>query len=127
MNSENIKKHFEDCEVGDVDSLPVYLDCVKIAIDALKESYYAMIFMTTHGTLEQVFENNKRTHHEKLSKRQATFQHTELVLKHFNHNDSVDAHNSSRMDPISLEDISKTIRWPVRVFTFLLDITEVNF
>ena len=82
--------------------------------------------MTTYGTLERVIEKMQRTYHEKVANRQKTFQYPEELLKHFNDCDSVDSHNSSLMDPISLEETRNTTRWPVRVFMFLLDTTEAN-
>ena len=86
-----------------------------------------MMHITAYGTLERVGEKKKITYHEKGSKRQKKFQYLEVVFKHFNYRDSVDAHNSSRMEQISLEETWKATRWPVRVFTFLLAITEVNY
>lgn len=54
------------------------------------------------------------------------FQYPEVVHNHYTYRDAVDNHNKNRMYPIALEEAWKTRRWPLRVFQFLLDITEVN-
>ena len=126
VNNEGIRKYFVYFEVWGVDSLPLEWDGVQLAIHATNEPDYMILLMTTYGTLERVIEKMQRTYHEKVANRQKTFLYPEELLKHFNDCDSVDSHNSSLMDPISLEETRNTTRWPVRVFMFLLDTTEAN-
>ena len=49
----------------------------------------------------------------------------ELMYNHFSYQDAVDSHNSSRMVPIAMEETWKTTRWPLRVFFFLMAVSEV--
>ena len=86
-----------------------------------------MSLMSTYGTLERKGkENNRQYRKENGDWATVSFQYPEVVYNHYQYRDAVDAHNSSRMDPIALEETWKTVRWPLRVFQFLLAVTEVN-
>ena len=54
------------------------------------------------------------------------FQYTCPYDWHFRYRHAVDDHNNLRHALPSLEDAWMTIRWPVRIFTFLLDLTKTN-
>ena len=54
------------------------------------------------------------------------FQYTKPYDWHFRYRHAVDDHNNLRHALPSLEDTWTTTRWEIRVFTFLLAITEVN-
>ena len=84
--------------------------------------------MSSCGTLERVGEEKKRIWTSKGAPdpTEKYFKYPELVYNHFQYQDSVDAHNGSRMFPIALEETWKTARWPCRVFSFLLAVIEVN-
>jgi Transposase IS4 len=49
---EDIKQHFEDKEVGDVNTLPGVMEEVPFHIYAMKEPDYTLMMMTTYGTPE---------------------------------------------------------------------------
>ena len=89
---------------------------------ALKEPNYSLLMMSTYGTLKKVGETRRRV----VGQHQHLFRYPEVISNHYAYRDAVDNHNALRMDPISLEETWKTIRWPLRVFQFLLAITEVN-
>ena len=87
-----------------------------------------MMLMSSYGTLEKVGDDKNRIWKEDNTSttKETTFKYPELVYNHFQYRDAVDAHNSSRMFPVALEESWKTQRWPCRVLSFLLAITEVN-
>lgn len=120
---DEIKKHFEEKEVGVVDCWGGELDGTKFHVQCMKEPEYVMSLMTTYGTSSRFGE--EQTRYEK-NKKTTKFRYPEVVHNHFAYRDSVDNHNSARMDPIALEETWKTTRWPLRVFQFLLAVTEVN-
>ena len=55
-----------------------------------------------------------------------TFKYPEVVSNHYHYRDMIDNHNRMRMHPIALEETWITLRWPNRVFSFLLVVTVVN-
>lgn len=123
IDGDGIKTHFDDKPVGSVDVLNGELDAVKVAVHGLKEPNYTMMLMTTYGTINPCGDEQKRVLDNGT---RATFFYPEVVYNHFQYRDAVDSHNSSRMHPLSLEETWKTIRWPLRVFQFILAVTEVN-
>ena len=62
-----------------------------------------MMLMNIYGKLEKVRKNTERNHHEKVAKRQNTFQYPELVLNYLNYYDSSGVHNGSLMDQQSFK------------------------
>jgi Transposase IS4 len=126
IRGDEIAAHFVNKEVGDIDSWPGTMDNVKFHIVCMKEPDYIMSLMSTYGTMERVGDTKSRNFAVDGHKKSKTFKYPEVVRNHFLYRDAVDAHNSSRMDPISLEETWKTQRWACRVFQFLLAITEVN-
>ena len=84
----------------------------------MKEPDYVMMFMSTYGTLQRLGEPKKRG--------DTTICYTKVIHNHYSYWDSVDSHNGMRMFPIALKETWKTTKWPLRVFQFLLAITEVN-
>ena len=126
IKGDKIKKYFEDKAVGTVDAMKGKLDDVAVEIHCLKEPDYTMMLMASYGTMELIGEDKKRTYIQNNVSIEKTIKYPELVYNHFQYRDAVDAHNSSRMYPIALEETWKTTRWPCRVFCFLLAVTEVN-
>jgi Transposase IS4 len=131
IDGNAIIKHFADMEIGDIDSLPGRMieanRETKFHVVCLKEPEYVMMLMSTYGTMERLGEIKTRHFTDDAgTKKIKTFQYPEVIRNHYEYRDAVDAHNSSRMYPIALEETCKTHRWPMRVFQFLLAITEVN-
>ena len=85
-----------------------------------------MMFMTTYGMLGEVGNVKKRHYLENGVKHVKTFQYPEVVHNDYKYRDVIDNHNSFQMHPISMEETWMTMRWPNRVFCFLLAITMVN-
>ena len=127
IDGDGIKAHFKDLEVGTVDAMKGSLDGVNVQVHCLKEPEYVMMLMSSYGTLEKVGDEKSRIWSEGNNiTKETTIKYPELVYFHFQYRDAVDAHNSSRMFPVALKETWKTQRWPCRVLSFLLAITEVN-
>ena len=94
------------------------LDGTKVDLHLMKEPDYVMMFMSTYGTLKRLGEPKKRG--------DTTIRYTEVIHTHYSYRDSINSHNGMRMFPVVLKETWKTTRWPLRVFQFLLAITEVN-
>ena len=56
---DSILAHFTEKGIGESDALQGMLDDVKFHVVAMKEPDYAMMFMTTYGTLAPVGEEKK--------------------------------------------------------------------
>ena len=81
----------------------------------------------SYGTLDWVREDNIQNFHHNVTNVTRTFKYQEVVHNHSQLRDYVDANNSDRIDPISLEDFWKTTRGATRVFTFFFSISKVNY
>ena len=55
----------------------------------------------------------------------AVFKYPEVLYNHYQHRDSVNAHNALRMYPIAIKEAWKTHRWALRVFQFLVAVSEI--
>ena len=102
------------------------LDSVKVELHCLKEPDYTMTLMSSYGTLERVGDEKARNYIEGNATVEKKIKYPELIYNHFSYRDAVDSHNSSRMFPIAMEETWKTTRWPLRVFCFLMAVSEVN-
>jgi Transposase IS4 len=123
---DEIKEHFGDKQVGDVDARRGTLNNTPFYVFAMKEPDYTMIMMSTYGTLNRVGEEKRRDVVQHGVRQRITFQYPEVISNHFKYRHMVDDHNSRRHSPISLEATWATKTWDYRVFAFLLAITEVN-
>jgi hypothetical protein len=103
-------------------------DNVNFSIHCLKEPDYVMSLMATYGTNQEMDDaDSKRTITTQTGQTvEVHFKYPELFHYHFKYRNAVDQHNQNCHKPLSLEEIWATIRWPNRVFAFLLAITEVN-
>lgn len=126
VKGEAIKQYFSTKDIGTVDAMKGVLDSVKVELHCLKEPDYTMTLMSSYGTLEKVGEDKVRIYDEGNTTVEKNIKYPELIYNHFSYRDAVDSHNSSRMFPIAMEETWKTTRWPLRVFCFLLAVTEVN-
>ena len=126
IRGEEIKTHFENKEVGDVDSWKGNLQGVPFHVYCMKEPDYVMSLMSTYGTNERTGKLTSRKWKENGVVKTKTFSYPEVVANHFLYRHSIDDHNSKRHSPISLEVTWATSWWPNRVFAFLLAVTEIN-
>ena len=126
IRGDDIAKHFQEKDVGDTDAWAGELEGTRFHVFCMKEPDYVMSIMSTYGTLVRTGTGKSRQYAKAGEKRRKTFQYPEVISDYFACRDKVDSHNGLRMFPIALEETWKTKRWPLRVFQFLLAITEVN-
>ena len=129
VKGEMIDNHFKDKEVGQVDSWNGKLNDTPYDIFCLKEPDYVMKIMATYGEL--TFPDGQRESTRVVQKDDGTteikkFQYAVPFAYHFDYRHIVDDHNGLRHMYPSLEQIWVTHRWPTRVFTFLLALSEIN-
>ena len=91
----------------------------------MKEPDYVMRIMATGGSLLADDETCKLAHRG-VGDSRVSFRYPRPYDWHFRYRHAVDDHNNLRHTLPSLEDTWVTQDWPVRVFTFLLAVTEVN-
>ena len=125
---EAMNEHMASKQVGECDSLKGTLDGVPYDLFTLKEPDYTMKLMSTYGGLivPKNQKISKRVWKERGETKTTTFQYTEPFANHFYFRHAVDDHNNLRHGLPSIESTIVTHHWPLRVFTFLLAVTEVN-
>jgi len=134
VDGDAIAAHFADKEIGYTDALPGELDGVPFHLFCMKEPDYIMSIMSTYGTTSPKDSQKETRHHYKNMQGQivtTTFKYPDIVANHYAYRGCVDDHNNKRQDGgkkqgLALESTWVTYRWPVRVFSFILAITEVN-
>ena len=127
---EAIKEHMnmDGVNVGDTAAIEGTLDEVKYNLWCMKEPDYTMTIMATGGRLLSD-ESCKSTVRRWLEDGVETVKNFAYALPfdwHFRYRHAVDDHNNLRHALPSIEDTWRTIRWVLRVFSFVLAISEVN-
>ena len=111
-------------EVGSVEALCGTLNNVEYHMWCMKEPDYVMRIMATGGVLES--DETCKTAQRGNGPTKVTFDYTKPFDWHFRYRHAVDDHNNLRHSLPSLEDTWDTRRWEIRVFSFILAITEIN-
>ena len=128
IRGDKIDAMFADKDVGATESLRGELDGIKYDVFCLKEPQYVMKLMSTYAGLVDPFKryevNRHYVHEEKEIK--SSFNLQEPFANHYLYRHAVDDHNNVRHSLPSIEDTWGTHRWPARVFSFILAISEVN-
>ena len=130
VDGEAIKESLKDTPVGVTRRLPGELHGEKFDLFCLREPDYVMTLMSTYGSLNANTNQRDSIRYDD-NNRPVVFKYNNVVGNHFEYRDAVDQHNAKRHDcgtklGLSLEGAWKTTRWPVRVFSFILALTEVN-
>ena len=120
-----IADYMQDKDIGYTDSLKGVIDEVPYDIFCMKTPEYVMKLMSTYGGLKEpsrarkdaVWSNNGTP---------CTFRYTECFANHFDFRHVVDDHNHLRHAAPAIEETWLTHRWPMRVFTFLFALSEIN-
>ena len=115
----------ENKNIGDTAAIEGKLDNIKYNIFCMKDSKFIMKLMSTYGTLT-VPHDQAETHRRLSNGQRKSFKYTECFANHYRFRHCVDDHNNLRHKTPAIEENWKTNRWAVRVFTFILAISEVN-
>ena len=124
-----MERHFRSKDVGDVDAIAGQMRAddgvdVEYTLWGMKEPDYVMRMMATGGALRS--DNTCRETSRRVGGETVRFSYTLPYEWHFKYRHAVDDHNNLRHALPSLEDTWNTMRWAIRVFAFLLAVTEVN-
>lgn len=134
VDGDAIAMHFATKDVGEAAAWPGELEGICFQLLCMKEPDYVMSLMTTYGTTsptpgqKETKRYYKNSQNEMVSK---SFQYPEVIGNHYSYRGCVDDHNNKRQDGgtkqgLALESTWSTYRWPIRVFSFILAISEVN-
>ena len=127
INGEEIKEHFKDKKVSDVDAWPGMLDSVPFYVFSMKEPDYIMSIMSTYGTLNESENSTKRIYKNENGQEVTTeFFYTEVFNNHFQYRHVVDDNNNNRMQPISIEETWATKDWNHRPYAYAIGVSMVN-
>ena len=129
IDGDAIDRHMEDRAVGECDSFRGRLNGIDYDVFCMKEPEYVMKIMSTYGGLiEKDGQRESRRTYTNLANEKVTttFKYKEPFANHFYYRHAVDDHNNLRHLTPSIEETWVTHRWPNRVFSFLLAVTEVN-
>jgi len=115
-------------QVGDFNAVTGRLDGIDYNIWAMKEPDYVMKMMTSGGPLlsNDSCKEASRTWVEDGIEMSRRFRYACPFDWHFKYRHAVDDHNNLRHALPSVEDSWRTMRWEVRVFSFILAVCEVN-
>ena len=125
---DEMTEHFVEANVGDSAAISGVLDGVKYFLWALKEPQYVMKMMATGGPLiaNETCKDQKRRFVENGVEVSRTFKFPLPYDWHYKYRHAIDDHNNLRHSLPSIEGTIITTRWELRVFSFLLAISEVN-
>jgi len=125
---DEMTEAFNDANVGDSVAISGVLDGVKYFLWALKEPSYVMKMMATGGPLiaNETCKDQRRRFNEGGVEVSRTFQFPLPYDWHYRFRHAVDDHNNVRHSLPSVEGTIITTRWEMRVFSFLLAVSEVN-
>lgn len=115
---------FGSKSVGDVGAITGILNGVKYYLWGMKEPDYVMRIMATGGMI--VSDSTCKLATRGNGAGRVQFHYTKPFDWHFRYRHAVDDHNNKRHTLPSIEDTWKTLTWEIRVFAFILAITEVN-
>ena len=126
VKGDVIEKYMnENKEIGECDAIEGQLNGIKYNIFCMRDSKFIMKLMGTYGTLS-VPVGQSSTFRKGAKSQTTTFKYTETFANHYKYRHAVDDHNNLRHRVPSIEGPWQTHRWSIRVFSYLLAISEVN-
>ena len=119
---------FDEGQGGDSMAISGVLDGVKYFLWGLKEPSYVMKMMATGGPLisNDTCKMQTRTWTEDGVQCGKSFQFSLPYDWHYKYRHAVDDHNKLRHSLPSIEHTITTTRWEIRVFLYVLAVSEVN-
>jgi hypothetical protein len=125
---DEMSQAFDNANVGTLMAISGVLNGTKYFLWGLKEPSYVMKMMVTGGPL--IANETCKDQRRRITKDGVEVSHTFQFLLpydwHYKYRHAVDNHNTVRHSLPSVEGTIMTTRWEMRVFSFLLAISEVN-
>ena len=121
--------HMSSRSLGDTSSVKGTLDGTPYNLFMMRDKDWVMKMMTTYGglTANEDGEETRRWVKSQNGKHELKhFKYTEPFYNHYKFRHAVDDHNNLRHSVPSIEGTWITHRWPLRVFAFILAVSEVN-
>ena len=100
------------------------MDGFKYNLFCMKDTDYVLKLMTTYGTLDE--DQEKQSERYLGNGNFKKFRYTECFKNHYLYRHAVDDHNNLRHKIQSIEGCWQTTRWVIRVFSFLIALSETN-
>jgi hypothetical protein len=125
---DKMTEAFDDANVGTLMAIFGVLNGVKYFLWGLKEPSYVMKMMATGGPLiaNETCKDQRRRFTEGRVEVPRTFQFPLPYDWHYRFRHAVDDHNNVRHSLPLVEGTIITTQWEMRVFSFLLAVSEVN-
>jgi hypothetical protein len=118
-----INQFFANRQLRECDMLTQMVDGIRFLVHCCRDSKYVSKIMSTHGTLDECQEHKTW---QKVNGHWWLFNYTKPFSRYSRAKHWVDDHNNRRHDPIGLEEVWATKWWPMRQFTFICGVAEVN-
>ena len=124
-------ERMKDKPLGACDSIKGIMDEVPYNLFCMKDKDFVMKLMSTYGGLVETRGQEKTWRWFKANRAGGNsilrfFRYKEPFANHYKYRHCVDDHNNLRHSIPSIEGSIKTHRWELRVFCFILAISEVN-
>ena len=98
---EDIKNHFVELNVGDIQCWHEKLDAVQFHLHCMKKTDNIMSLLSTYGIMERFGKEKSCSWNEDSVAKTAKFKYPEVVYNHYKYRHMVDDHNARRQSPIS--------------------------
>lgn len=120
---DHIDEHFREAPLGHCESLVQMFDDTRFLVHCCRDADWVSKIMSTHGMLDEIQDHPT---YRKVDGAWKTFKYAEPFSRYCRAKHWVDDVNNRRHDPIGLEEVWHTKWWPMRQFTFICSVAEVN-
>ncbi len=120
---QEIDDHMKDKPLGHAETYKQFIDGKEFMIHCQKDDTYVTKIMSTHGLVTAVEDH---TTYRFIDGEWKTFHYAKPMSHHSRSKHWVDDVNNRRHDRIGLEYVWATKWWPMRQFTFICSVAEVN-
>ncbi len=121
--SNHINEHLKEAPLGHCKMLVQEVDGVRFLVHCCRDADWVSKIMSGQGMLDKIQDHPT---YRKVDGSWQMFKYTEPFSRYSKGKHWVDDHNNRRHNPIGLEEVWHTKWWPMRQFTFICAITEVN-
>lgn len=120
---DDIDDHLREAPLGSCQTLVQEVNGVRFLVHCCRDVDWVSKIMSTYGMLDKIQDHPT---YRKVDGSWKTFKYLEPFSRYSRGKHWVDDHNNRRHDPIGLEEVWHTKWWPMRQFTFICSVAEVN-